>query len=89
MPGTGTTRCRVPAVPWPAKTWERPSVSVHLRPPLSVAVVTHLVIRVLAAPMPDECTVDHLGVNYSSADSIGQGWAGVGSFPACLRSLAG
>ena len=33
---------------WASLTWERPSVSVHWRPPLAVAIVTHLVTRLLA-----------------------------------------
>jgi len=37
-------------------TWERPSVSVYWRPPLAVAVVTHLVTRLRkASAWPPGC----------------------------------
>src|SRR5262249_11458500 len=41
LAGTTSTAARL--------SWDRPSVSVRWRPPLSVAIVTHLVTRPLAA----------------------------------------
>jgi hypothetical protein len=35
-------------------TWDRPSVSVRWRPPLSVAIVTHLVTRLADLGLPGE-----------------------------------
>ena len=50
-PATSSSRSQVAARTTSAvarPTWERPSVSIHWRPLLAMAIVTHLVTRSLA-----------------------------------------